>query len=172
MFIHHRMMTTAIDKTAVTTSVNCIPCSGLDDNDLIPIDIVKGRILQTIPIWTLFESNDKNKSIINVPAVSEIDNNTIANYYSIYRKFTTKNFQSAMDCINAIGILAEEQNHHPNLHITNYRDVMIEIYSHKLNGITENDIQLAHLIDTNVAIEYSPKWLKSHPEATCTSKSL
>jgi pterin-4a-carbinolamine dehydratase len=167
LLIQHRMIN---DTSAGSAIGNCVPCHSLNNNNLIPIENVKGLVLQTIPLWNLSERNhDTNvcKLLFN-----EIKNTHNSNYYSIYRKFTTKNFQSALDCINDIGRLAEEQNHHPNLSITNYREVTIEIYTHKLNGITENDIQLAHRIDMNVSIEYSPKWLKLHPEASGTSKSL
>jgi 4a-hydroxytetrahydrobiopterin dehydratase len=132
-----------------STGEICVPCSGLNSNDLIPIDRLQRRLTEIIPQWNLHESRNTSGGL---------------DYYSINRKFTAKNFQSAMDCLNEIGRIAEEQNHHPDLHITNYRDVHIELYTHKLNGVTENDIILAHAIDKRVSIEYSPKWLKSHPE--------
>ena len=84
-------------------------------------------------------------------------------------EFTAKNFQAAMDAIQAMGIIAERENHHPDFHLTNYRDVRIEIFTHKLQGITENDVALAEMFSKEVKISYSPKWLKEHPEALPTS---
>ena len=141
----------------------CVPCSGLNQNDLIPIEQLQRRVLEIIPIWTIHESNSSSS---NGASINTTDADLSIHYYSINRKFTAKNFQSAMDCLNEIGRIAEEQNHHPNLHITNYRDVHIELYTHKLNGVTENDIVLAHAIDTKVSIGYSPKWLNDHPEVS------
>jgi 4a-hydroxytetrahydrobiopterin dehydratase len=146
-------------------SSNCVPCSGLNPNDLIPIEQLQRRITELLPLWTIHESGERNSDDM----INNADANFLINYYSINRKFTAKNFQSAMTCLNEIGRIAEEQNHHPDLHITNYRDVHIELYTHKLNGVTENDIILAHAIDTKVSIEYSPKWLKNHPEISSTT---
>ena len=81
------------------------------------------------------------------------------------RKYTAKNFQCAMDSLNEIGKIAERENHHPDLHLTSYRDVTIVLYTHSLGGLTQNDIAVARMIDAEVDIVYSPKWLKSHPEA-------
>lgn len=142
----------------------CVPCSGLNHNDLIPIEQLQQRISESIPLWTLNECENPSTDSMNTGEMG-----LTKNYYSINRKFTAKNFQSAMNCLNDIGRLAEEQNHHPDLHLINYRDVHIELYTHKLNGVTENDILLARAIDTKVSIEYSPKWLKSHPEVSGTN---
>eukprot|EP00970_Alexandrium_tamarense_P015115 scaffold4733_cov170-Alexandrium_tamarense.AAC.29 len=81
------------------------------------------------------------------------------------KSYTARNFQAAMDSINAIGSIAERENHHPDFHLTGYRNVEIVLYTHSLGGISANDIALAKMIDAEVDIIYSPKWLKSHPEA-------
>ena len=60
--------------------------------------------------------------------------------------------------------MAEQQQHHPDLHITSYRDVAVELYTHSLGGITVNDIIMAKLFDLNIKIKYSNKWLKDHPK--------
>jgi pterin-4a-carbinolamine dehydratase len=140
----------------------CAPCAGLNRNDLIPFEQAQQRVLELIPLWTI---NDRRIGDGVDPT------ETTNGYYSLYRKFTAKNFQAAMDCINAVGVIAEEQQHHPDLHVTNYRDVCIEIYTHRLNGITENDVVLAQSIDSRVLIDYSPKWLLSHPEVLQNSKT-
>ena len=88
----------------------------------------------------------------------------------LYRNFTAKHFQAALDAINAMGAVAEAESHHPNFHLTNYRDVLVEIWTHKLGGVTENDLVLAQELDVRVRIEYSPKWLQAHPEASGTAQ--
>eukprot|EP00578_Thalassiosira_sp_NH16_P005292 CAMPEP_0181138152 /NCGR_PEP_ID=MMETSP1071-20121207/34092_1 /TAXON_ID=35127 /ORGANISM="Thalassiosira sp., Strain NH16" /LENGTH=229 /DNA_ID=CAMNT_0023224965 /DNA_START=248 /DNA_END=938 /DNA_ORIENTATION=+ len=78
--------------------------------------------------------------------------------------YTAKNFQCAMDSLVAIGKIAERENHHPDMHLTGYRNVEIVLFTHSLGGISANDIAMARMIDVEVDVEYSPKWLKSHPE--------
>jgi len=83
---------------------------------------------------------------------------------TISRSFTCKNFQLAMDAINSIGVICEAENHHADLHIESYRNVRIVVYTHKVKGVTGNDIELARMID-GVKVGYSPVWLKKHAEA-------
>jgi 4a-hydroxytetrahydrobiopterin dehydratase len=88
----------------------------------------------------------------------------------ISRNFTCKNFQSALDAINHIGAIAEREGHHPDLHITSYRNVEIELYTHSVGGLTINDIALAKMIDKEVKINYSPKYLRENNIAKETAK--
>ena len=82
------------------------------------------------------------------------------------RTFIAKNFTAALAAINALGQIAEREQHHPDLHLTKYREVKIVLYTHQLGGVTQHDLQLAHLFDSEcTTIEYSPKWLRAHPEA-------
>mmetsp|Transcript_1595 Transcript_1595/g.3057 ORF Transcript_1595/g.3057 Transcript_1595/m.3057 type:complete len:151 (+) Transcript_1595:170-622(+) len=84
---------------------------------------------------------------------------------AICRKYTARNFQAALDSINAMGAIAERENHHPDFHLTGYRNVEVVLFTHSLGGISMNDIELAKMLDADVIVDYSPKWLKSHPEA-------
>ena len=43
----------------------------------------------------------------------------------ISRTFVARNFQAALDWVVAAGAIAEKQGHHPDLHITQYRQVML-----------------------------------------------
>lgn len=69
-----------------------------------------------------------------------------------------------------MGAIAERESHHPDFHLTNYRNVDVQLYTHKLGGVTENDVQLAEILDKEVTIVYSPKWLEAHPEAKVSIK--
>eukprot|EP00579_Thalassiosira_antarctica_P000106 CAMPEP_0201869104 /NCGR_PEP_ID=MMETSP0902-20130614/2747_1 /ASSEMBLY_ACC=CAM_ASM_000551 /TAXON_ID=420261 /ORGANISM="Thalassiosira antarctica, Strain CCMP982" /LENGTH=101 /DNA_ID=CAMNT_0048394553 /DNA_START=156 /DNA_END=462 /DNA_ORIENTATION=- len=80
----------------------------------------------------------------------------------ISRSYMARNFQCAMDSLNAMGKIAERENHHPDMHLTGYRNVEIVLFTHTLDGISANDIALAKMIDAEVEFDYSPKWLKSH----------
>jgi 4a-hydroxytetrahydrobiopterin dehydratase len=64
------------------------------------------------------------------------------------RKFyEMKDFRAALAWINRVGMLAEEEAHHPNLHIRNWNEVEIELYTHKIDGLSINDFVLAKKID-------------------------
>ena len=76
---------------------------------------------------------------------------------------------AALDCINEMGVIAEREGHHPDFHLTEYRNVKIVLFTHKLGGVTTNDLQLAKMLDAEVTVKYSPKWLQSHPEAEATT---
>ena len=63
------------------------------------------------------------------------------------RSWRALNFLTALDFFRRIGEVAEAQDHHPDLHLTNYRDVSVEIATHEVGGLTENDFILAAKID-------------------------
>lgn len=59
-------------------------------------------------------------------------------------KFT--NFKHAMDFANHIAIIAEQENHHPDI-LVSWGQCKVEIWTHKINGLTENDFILAAKIE-------------------------
>jgi 4a-hydroxytetrahydrobiopterin dehydratase len=65
----------------------------------------------------------------------------------IRKDWTVKNFVAAIDFFNQVAQLAEEEGHHPDLHLEGYRRVWIEIYTHAIGGLSENDFILAAKID-------------------------
>ena len=132
----------------------CVPCSDLDESSKLSFDEASAELasLRNPSLWNLKSSNGSS---------SAADANDVVLFLS--RKFTARNFQTAIDSINNVGAIAELVNHHPNLHLTNYREVEIEIYTHKVNGLTKNDFELANKIDESVSIDFSPKWLRENP---------
>jgi 4a-hydroxytetrahydrobiopterin dehydratase len=62
------------------------------------------------------------------------------------RQFQFPDFRSALEFTNRVGGLAEEQGHHPDIFLT-YGEVRIQIWTHKVNGLTESDFILAAKID-------------------------
>ncbi len=65
----------------------------------------------------------------------------------IRKAFSVDNFLSGLEFFGKVAELAEAMQHHPDLHIENYKDVSIEIWTHTANGLTESDFQLAAQID-------------------------
>jgi len=66
----------------------------------------------------------------------------------IRKDWTTKHFRAAMEFFNAVTQVAEEDQHHPDLHLEGYRNVWIELYTHAIGGLSENDFILAAKIDS------------------------
>src|SRR5581483_3052017 len=65
----------------------------------------------------------------------------------IRREWRVKDFVVGLDFFRRIGEVAEAENHHPDLHLVGYRNVAIEIWTHALGGLSENDFILAAKID-------------------------
>lgn len=65
----------------------------------------------------------------------------------IRKEWTAKNFMAAIDFFNRIATVAEEDGHHPDLHLESYRKVAVELWTHAIGGLSENDFILAAKID-------------------------
>ena len=63
------------------------------------------------------------------------------------RAWQAKNFLAAIDFFAAIAAVAEKEDHHPDLHLTDYKNVMVEISTHVVDGLSTNDFILAAKID-------------------------
>ena len=65
----------------------------------------------------------------------------------IERTFEFDDFTEAMDFVNNVAEIAEEQEHHPDIDIR-YNKVKLSVYTHSKNGLTSMDFELAERIDT------------------------
>ena len=65
----------------------------------------------------------------------------------IRKKWTVKNFVAGINFFTRVADLAEAEQHHPDLHLSGYRNVEIEIWTHAIGGLSENDFILAAKID-------------------------
>jgi 4a-hydroxytetrahydrobiopterin dehydratase len=63
------------------------------------------------------------------------------------RSFERKDFRSALAWVNRVGMLAEEEGHHPDFHITSWNRVELVLYTHAIGGLSDNDFVLAVAID-------------------------
>lgn len=70
-----------------------------------------------------------------------------ANDTKIKKEFEFENFSKAIEFINKVAALAEEEGHHPNIYLFDYKKVRIELWTHKINGLHQNDFILAAKID-------------------------
>lgn len=60
----------------------------------------------------------------------------------IRHEFKFKDFVEAMEFVNKVAKLAEEESHHPNIHIY-YNRVVIDLTTHNIKGFSENDFIMA-----------------------------
>ncbi|QDU40873.1 Putative pterin-4-alpha-carbinolamine dehydratase [Maioricimonas rarisocia] len=65
----------------------------------------------------------------------------------IRRKWATRDFKTAVEFVNRVADVAEQEQHHPDLHLTGYRNVTIELTTHAIDGLSENDFIVAAKID-------------------------
>jgi 4a-hydroxytetrahydrobiopterin dehydratase len=65
----------------------------------------------------------------------------------IRRDWNLKTFRDGIRLLNNVGALAEREQHHPDLHLVGYRKVWIELTTHAIGGLSENDFILAAKID-------------------------
>jgi 4a-hydroxytetrahydrobiopterin dehydratase len=73
----------------------------------------------------------------------------------IRREWTVRNFMAAIEYFTKVAALAEAEGHHPDLHLTGYRQVAIELWTHAIGGLSENDFILAAKIN-QVPIQLKP----------------
>ena len=99
----------------------CIPCEGRGINPFTR-DEVKDYLAQ-VSGWTL----DKNAKKIS-------------------KEFKFKNFVEAMKFVEQVADIAETEGHHPDIHI-HYNKVLLELSTHAIGGLFENDFILAVKID-------------------------
>ena len=68
------------------------------------------------------------------------------NDHHLQKAYTFKNFREALDFVDRISELAEEQGHHPDI-CFGWGKADITIWTHKIDGLTESDFVLAAKID-------------------------
>lgn len=70
----------------------------------------------------------------------------VVSEHHLKKVFTFPDFRSALDFVNRVGEVAEEQGHHPDIFLT-WGKVEITIWTHKIDGLTESDFILAAKMD-------------------------
>jgi len=97
----------------------CVPCRG----GVPPLPLQQSEaLLRQLDGWELVENHHLRKS------------------------FKFPDFKSALDFVDRVGALAEEQQHHPDITLSWGRAV-VEIWTHKINGLTESDFVFAAKCD-------------------------
>lgn len=80
--------------------------------------------------------------------LGQVDNwEVVEDGRKIHKAFTFPNFVKALEFVNAVGDLAEKEEHHPDILLT-YGKAEITIWTHTVGGLSVNDFILAARIDT------------------------
>ncbi len=109
-------------------SRHCVAC----EKDTPPLTEAQARAyLPQVPAWELREAK------------------------SLRRRFRFKDFAEAMAFVNRVAALAAEEGHHPDILIS-YNRVRIDLTTHAIGGLSDNDFILAAKID-RLAVVVSKK---------------
>lgn len=66
--------------------------------------------------------------------------------HHLEKQYDFPDFRQALDFTNKVGALAEEEGHHPDIHL-GWGKVVLTIWTHKIDGLTESDFILAAKAD-------------------------
>ena len=80
------------------------------------------------------------------PLVAQVDHWKVVNNHHIEKDFKFPDFKTALQFTVRIGVIAEEQKHHPDIYLA-WGKVQVKIWTHKIDGLTESDFILAARID-------------------------
>ena len=109
----------AIDSHDLTAK-SCVPCRG----GVPPLTEEEARRLsEAVPAWALLQNGTR-----------------------LVRHFEFRDFKAAMEFVNRVADLAEEEGHHPDFEI-HWNKVELTLWTHKIGGLHENDFILAAKID-------------------------
>lgn len=78
--------------------------------------------------------------------IKNLDHGWVLIENALAKDFTFKDFNTALDFINKIGVESENLNHHPKI-INVYNRVRLELWSHDINSVSSRDIDLAKSVD-------------------------
>ncbi len=105
----------------------CVPCEG----GVIPFDISEiHKYQKKVDGWDVIK-NDKN-------------------IYFLEKKFNFKNFLESQKFVNLVGKISEDEGHHPDITF-GWGYAKVNITTHAIEGLSENDFILAAKIDKEVS---------------------
>ena len=105
------------------TSKHCVPCEG------------------GVPALTADEI---------APLLTQLDGWSVHGVKKLTRTYTFPDFVQALAFVNRAGAIAEEEGHHPDLFLT-WGKVGVELTTHAIGGLSENDFILAAKLDRALA---------------------
>lgn len=80
------------------------------------------------------------------PLLAQLEGWNVVDGHHLEKQYKLKNFVEALELVNRIGAIAEQQNHHPDIFLA-WGRVRVTIWTHKINGLTESDFVFAAKCD-------------------------
>jgi 4a-hydroxytetrahydrobiopterin dehydratase len=115
----------------------CVPCRGgvppLDDEQIAPL------LAELSAGWRVVERADAKRGAIKI----------------LTGTYRFENFAAAMRAALRIGEMAEEQQHHPDLHVS-WGRLTVDVWTHKIGGLTESDFIFAAKCDALAGTTLEP----------------
>jgi 4a-hydroxytetrahydrobiopterin dehydratase len=78
--------------------------------------------------------------------LAQLDGWELVGNHHLSKSYRFKNFSDALAFVNSVGAIADEQNHHPDVYLA-WGKVKLEIWTHKIDGLTESDFIFAAKVD-------------------------
>ncbi len=101
----------------------CVPCEG----NIPPFDKSEiHKYLKKVDGWDVKKNKDKS--------------------FYLIKDFEFKNFEESQIFVNKVGVIAEQEGHHPDIHF-GWGYCKIKIFTHAIKGLAESDFILAAKID-------------------------
>ncbi|OAY69579.1 putative pterin-4-alpha-carbinolamine dehydratase [Ananas comosus] len=104
---------------------NCVPCNSKDIRPMS--EESANELLAQVQGWGLL---------------------TESGIMKLHRSWKVKNFIHGLEFFQLIADVAEAQGHHPDLHLVGWNNVKVELWTHSVGGLTENDFILAAKINS------------------------
>ena len=112
----------------------CVPC---EKKGIKPFDRAEAEdYLAQTSGWTLVENSVR-------PSSGESSENL-----KITKEYKFQDFIGSINFVNLVADIAEMEGHHPDIHIF-YNKVLLELSTHAIGGLSENDFILAAKIDAH-----------------------
>lgn len=81
------------------------------------------------------------------PYLSEVGDWKVVEEKKIEKHFKFNNFKQAMVFVNNVGEIAEQEGHHPDIHLYGWNKVRITLFTHAIEGLSVNDFIVAAKIN-------------------------
>jgi 4a-hydroxytetrahydrobiopterin dehydratase len=80
------------------------------------------------------------------PLLAQLEGWHVVDGRKLSKSYRFANFATALAFVNRVGAVAEEQGHHPDIYLA-WGKVTIDVWTHKINGLTESDFIFAAKCD-------------------------
>ena len=121
-------------------NMKCVACTGA--TSVLSRKSISS-LLKRIPGWRFVKATKGIKGTKGKKGIKDMKITSDR----IERIFRFKDFKHALDFVHKVGTIADSQGHHPNIFMHDWNKVTITLYTHAINGLSENDFIVAAKIN-------------------------